>query len=74
MSRQIAALVFHSNIEFAKDKVPLILEARGHKPQTQSINLESNEMQQLSIATFGTTPQDPGVVHAGLKLKDGGNQ
>ena len=31
-------------------------------------------MQQLSIATFGTTPQDPGVVHAGLKLKDGGNQ
>ena len=34
-------------------------------------------MQQLSIATFGTTAQDPwgyGVIRVGLKLKDGRNQ
>ena len=34
-------------------------------------------MQQLSIATFGVTAQDPqgyGVVRVGLKLKDGGDQ
>ena len=43
----------------------------------KALNLESKEMQQLSIATFGTTAQDPrgyGVVRVGLKLKDGRNQ
>ena len=43
----------------------------------RALNLESKEMQQLSIATFGTTAQDPqgyGVVSVGLKLKDGRNQ
>ena len=43
----------------------------------KALHLESKEMQQLSIATFGTTAQDPrgyGVVHVGLKLKDGGKR
>ena len=38
------------------------------------LNLELKEVQQLSVATFGTTAQDPqgyGIVHVGLKLKDG---
>ena len=43
----------------------------------KALNLESKEMQQLSIATFGTTAQDPQeyeVVRVGLKLKDGGTR
>ena len=43
----------------------------------KALNLDSKEMQQLSIATFGTTAQDPqgyGVIRVGLKLKDGKTQ
>jgi len=43
----------------------------------KALNLESKEVQRLSIATFGSTTQDLrryGVVQVGLKLKDGGNK
>ena len=43
----------------------------------KAMNLESKEMQQLSIATFGTTAQDAWgyeVIRVGLKLKDSGTQ
>ena len=41
----------------------------------EPLNPELKEVQQLSVATFGTTAQDPrgggyGIVHIGLKLKD----
>lgn len=42
----------------------------------KALNLELEETQQISIATFGTTAQDPqgyGVIRVGLKLKDGGD-
>ncbi len=43
----------------------------------EALNLESKEMHQLMIATFGATAQDPrdcGVVRVGLKLKEGRDQ
>lgn len=43
----------------------------------KALNLESEETQQLSIASFGASAQDPqryGIVRVGLKLKDGKTQ
>ena len=63
-------------------KVRAVLDTgnqRSYATETvkMALNLELKEVQQLSIATFGTTTQDTqryGIVCVGLKLKDGRNQ